>query len=155
MIMRLQVLLIALPTALLIAGPAMACQPSRGTPEEIAAMIGAHQTDMWDKADLVFVARIEQRRTQSVADWKDAPQISLMPLTWLKGQAGPWQFDLGATSRTMCSLIPGFDALRGQVGDEFIVFVKGDTPTQETVIDAISLKALVEPRALAALKPAE
>ena len=152
MIMRSQVLLIALSAALLIDAPAMACQPSRGTPEEIAAMIGAHQTDMWDKADLVFVARIEQRRTQSVADWEDAPYISLMPLTWLKGQAGPWQFDLGATGRSMCSLIPGFDALQGQVGDEFIVFVRGDTPIQNMVIDAISLKSLVEPRALAALK---
>lgn len=155
MIMRLQVLLIALPAALLIAGPAMACQQEVGTPSEKAARVSAEQADAWDKADLVFVARIEQRTLRSVPGFGEAPQVSLMPLTWLKGQGGPWQFDMTATGWTTCGLIPGFDALRGQVGDEFIVFVKGDTPTQETVIDAISLKALVEPRALAALKAAE
>jgi hypothetical protein len=134
--------------------PALACQPSRA-PEEQAASMRARQADAWDKADLVVVARIEERRVQPAGDWKDAPHVTLMPLVSLKGQAGPWQFELGATGKHMCGLIPGFDVLQGLVGQEFVVFVKGDTPMQEAVIDTVTVDALVEPRVLAALKAAE
>lgn len=150
--MRFSAFLAAASVALAIVSPALACQPSRGTPEEIVARVAADQAEAWDKAELVFVARVEQRRLEPVGDWKDAPHVTLMPLTSLKGQAGPWQFELGATGKHMCGLIPGFDVLRGQVEEDFVIFVKGDTPTQETVIDTVNVSLLVEPRALAALK---
>lgn len=149
--MRPWIFVAAVSAALVFASPAMACQPPMGAPEERAAAAAAAQADAWDKADLVFVARVEERRLQPVGDWKDAPHLTLMPLTSLKGQAGPWQFELGATETTMC----GPAALGGQVGDEFIVFMKGDTPMQEAVIDTVSVDALVEPSVLAALKAAE
>lgn len=152
--MRVWALIAAASAALAIASPAMACAPSPRTPEERAAAVAAAQAEAWDKADLVFVARIEERRVQPVGDWKDAPHVTLMPLTSLKGQAGPWQFELGATGKHMCGLMPGFDVLRGLVGQEFVIFVKGDTPMQEAVIDTVSVDALVEPRVLAALKAA-
>lgn len=153
--MRMCAFLVAATAALAIAAPAMACSPPTSTPEQLAAAVSARQAEAWDKADLVVVARIEERRVQTVGDWKDAPQVTLMPLTSLKGQAGPWQFELGATGKHMCGLIPGFDVLQGLAGQEFVVFVKGDTPMQEAVIDTVSVDALVEPRVLAALKAAE
>ncbi len=150
--MRPWIFVAAVSAALVFASPAMACQPPMGAPEERAAAAAAAQADAWDKADLVFVARVEKRRLQPVGDWKDAPQVTLMPLISLKGQAGPWQFELGATGKHMCGLIPSFDVLQGLVGQAFVVFVKGDTPMQEAVIDTVSVDALVEPRVLAALK---
>lgn len=153
--MRVWAFLVAATAALAIASPAMACSLPKLTPEERAAATSAHQADAWDKADLVVVARIEERRVQPVGDWKDAPHVTLMPLVSLKGQAGPWQFDLGATGKHMCGVTPSFDVLQGLVGQEFVIFVKGDTPMQEAVIDTVNLVLLVEPRALAALKAME
>jgi len=153
--MRLWTLFAAASVVLAMSSPAMACSLPKLTPEERAAATSAHQADAWDKADLVFVARVEQRRTQAAGDWKDAPHVTLMPLTSLKGQAGPWQFELGATDRTPCGIIPEFSAIRGLGGEDFVIFVKGDTPMQEAVIDTVHLVLLVEPRALAALKAAE
>ena len=75
-----------------------------------------------------------------------------MPLTWLKGQAGPWQFGLADTGWSMCSPLPGFDVIRGKPGEEFIIFSQGDTPTQESVLFTVKISGLVEPRALEALK---
>ena len=152
--MRPWIFAAAVSAALAIASPAMACSPPTGTPEQLAAAVSARQADAWEKADLVFVARIEERRVQPVGDWKDAPHVTLMPLVSLKGQAGPWQFELGATGKHMCGVTPSFDVLQGLAGQEFVVFVKGDTPMQEAVIDTVSVDALVEPRVLAALKAA-
>ena len=153
--MRVWTLFAAVSVMLAMTSPAMACRQEARTSSEIATQVSAEQADAWDKADLVFVARIEQRVVRPVPGFSDAPQVSLMPLTWLKGQAGPWQFDMAATGWTTCGLVPGFDVLGGQVGDEFIFFVKGDTPMQEAVIDTVSVDALVEPRVLAALKAQE
>ena len=153
--MRLQILLIALPAALLFAGPAMACRQEAETPSENAARVSAEQADAWDKADLVVVAQVAERRMITLPGPSNAPQVSLAPMTWLKGAGSPWQFDLGATGMTTCGPVPGFDAISGKVGDEFVIFVKGDDPAQATIFETVSLKALVEPRALAALKAAE
>ena len=123
--MRLWIFVAAVSAALAFASPAMACQPAH-TPEEQAASMRALQADAWDKADLVFVARIEQRRTKPGSSPAGMVEVDLMPLTWLKGQAGPWQFGLADTGRAMCGPLPGFDAIRGLPGEEFVVFVKGD-----------------------------
>jgi hypothetical protein len=53
---------------------------------------------------------------------------------------------------TTCGPLPGFDAIAGKVGDEFVIFVKGDDPAQKTIFETVNLKAMTEPRALAALK---
>ena len=148
-------LALSVAAGVLLAPAAMACQPSRGTPSEIAATISAAQADAWDKADLVFVARIEQSRTKPSSSPFGMIEVDLMPLTWLKGQAGPWQFGLADTGSSMCGPIPGFDAIRGMPGDTFIVFSQGDTPGQDTVMFTVKASELVEPRALAALKAAD
>jgi hypothetical protein len=128
-----------------IAQPATACSPS-------AVVTSDKQASAWDKSDLVVVAQIAERRTISLPGLPDAPQVSLAPMTWLKGAGSPWQFDLGVAEMTSCGPVPGFDAISGKVGDEFVIFVKGDDPAQATIFETVSLKALVEPRALAALK---
>jgi hypothetical protein len=149
---RLLAILLAQFFALTIASPAVACQPQRGTPEEIALRFSALQADAWDKADLVFVARIEQSRERPSKSRFGMREVDLMPLTWLKGQAGPWQFSLGDTGWMMCGPLPGFDVIRGQVGEEFVVFATGGTPMQEAILMTFKLQSLVEPRALAALR---
>jgi hypothetical protein len=128
-----------------IAQPAIACPPSPAASSDL-------QTRAWDSADLVIVAQVAERRTISLPGLPDAPQVSLAPMTWLKGQGSPWQFDLGATEMTTCGPLPGFDAIAGKVGDEFVIFAKGDDPAQTTIFETVNLKALREPRALAALK---
>ena len=128
-----------------IAQPAIACPPSPAASSD-------RQTRAWDSADLVIVAQVAERRTISLPGLPDAPQVSLAPMTWLKGQGSPWQFDLGATEMTTCGPLPGFDAIAGKVGDEFVIFVKGDDPAQKTIFETVNLKAMTEPRALAALK---
>ena len=142
-----------LAVAMMMAAPAMA-QPTTGcSPSAVAT--SDQQVSAWDKADLVVVAQIAERRTISLPGLPDAPQVSLAPMTWLKGAGSPWQFDLGVTEMTSCGPVPGFDAISGKVGDEFAIFVKGDDPAQATIFETVSLKALVEPRALAALKAAQ
>ena len=84
--------------SLALAPAAMACTvPPPGSVAEVAAKVSALQAEMWDKADLVFVARVEQSRTKTIPGVPHAVQVDLMPLTWLKGQGGPWQFELGYT----------------------------------------------------------
>lgn len=139
-----------------LAPSAMACtmQPP-GSPEEVAEQFKTLQAEMWDKADLVFVARVEQSRTKAVVGVPHAVQVDLMPLTWLKGQGGPWQFELGFTEETSCGPGPHFDAILGKPGDTFIIFSQGDTPGQESVLFTVKADELVEPRAIAALKAQE
>ncbi len=139
-----------LAAAMMMAAPAIA-QPAIGCPPSPAAS-SDRQTRAWDSADLVIVAQVAERRTISLPGLPDAPQVSLAPMTWLKGQGSPWQFDLGATEMTTCGPLPGFDAIAGKVGDEFVIFVKGDDPAQKTIFETVNLKAMTEPRALAALK---
>jgi len=142
-----------LAVALMMAAPAMAQPTTACSPPAVAT--SDQQASAWDKADLVVVAQIAERRTISLRSLSNAPQVSLAPMTWLKGAGSPWQFDLGVTEMTSCGPVPGFDAISGKVGDEFVIFVKGDDPAQNTIFETANLKALVEPRALAALKAAE
>jgi hypothetical protein len=139
--------------ALMCAPSALACtvQPP-GSPEQVAAAVSKLQADAWDKADLVFVARVEQSRTKALVGVPHAIQVDLTPLTWLKGKGGPWQFELGYTEETSCGPGPHFDAIAGKPADTFIVFSQGDTPGQETVMFTVKVSELVEPRAIAALK---
>ena len=139
-----------LTAAMVMAAPAIA-QPAVGCPLSAAAA-SDQQAKAWDAADLVVVAQVAERRTVNLPNLPDAPQVSLAPMTWLKGAGSPWQFDLGATGMTSCGSVPGFDAIGGKVGEAFVVFVKGDDPAQATIFETVSLKSLVEPRALAALK---
>lgn len=116
-----------------------------------AARMSALQADMWDKSDLVFVAQVEREWTKSIPYVENARQVDLMPLFSLKGQAGPWQFSVGITGMTSCGPT-GVSAAYGGVGDQYVVFARGDTPTSESVLLTLKPRELVEPRALAALK---
>jgi hypothetical protein len=142
-----------LAAAMMMAAPAIAQPTTACLPSAVAT--SDQQSGAWDNADLVVVAQIAERRTISLPGLPEAPQVSLAPMTWLKGAGSPWQFDLGVTEMTRCGPVPGFVAISGKVGDEFIIFVKGDDPAQTTVFETVNLKALVEPRALAALKAAQ
>ncbi|MEQ1783547.1 MAG: hypothetical protein ABMA14_19500 [Hyphomonadaceae bacterium] len=150
---RTMFLALGVAAGVLLAPSAIACnvQPP-GSAAEVAAKVSAQQAEMWDNADLVFVARVEQSRTKTVVGVPHAVQVDMMPLTWLKGQGGPWQFELGYTGESSCGPEPHFDAIAGKPGDTFIVFSQGDTPGQDTVMFTVQSDALVEPRALAALK---
>lgn len=119
--------------------------------EKAAVRMRALQADMWDKSDLVLVARVEQEWTTSIPYLDEARQVDFAPLYSLKGQAGPWQFSVGITGTTSCGPI-GVSAAYGRVGDQYVVFVRGDTPTRESVLLTLKPNELVEPRALAALK---
>lgn len=153
--MKAGFVVLALAGALLAGAPAaMACvTPTPRTPAEEAAYVSSAQASAWDRSVLVFVARIEQTRTKPRPSLPSLTEVDLMPVTWLKGQAGPWQFTLADIELSGCGFrVPGFDAIEGQVGEEFVIFVDGDTPMQRGTLMTVKVDKLVEPRALAALK---
>jgi hypothetical protein len=163
--------------ALLTVGNAIACPPPPpGPPQEAgesddayAARIAAFRAEeaaqhaawslqmqqrVWDEADSVFIARIERVGTVELQHVGDSPRVALRPVRSLKGRRYASRFMLRYTEMTSCGPIPSFDALRGHVGDEFVVFVRGGRPRQASVRQAIAPANITEPRVRAALDAA-
>jgi len=120
-----------------------------------AAWLHARQQRVWDDADSVFVARIERVRSIALEHLSEAPRVTLRPVRTLKGQRYASRFALTYTEMTSCGPIPSFDAIQGQVGDEFVIFVRGGRPRQATVQQAIAVANITDDRIRAALEAAE
>ena len=157
--------MIAAAVALAGAEPALACsfpvfalvpEPQGLSPEESsrfqqeaeaswrARMLIEHQYRAWVQADAVFLARIEELppstitgRFGSSMDVVNVRDVVLMPVTWLKGEGSASQFRIGPQEFNSCGPWPFWPALRGAPGDMHVVYVKGDPPSQETVLDVI------------------
>jgi len=120
-----------------------------------AAWLHARQQRVWDEADSVFVARIERVRAVEIDNLSEAPRVTLRPVRMLKGQRYTSRFALTYTEMTTCGPIPSFDAIQGQVGDEFVIFVRGGRPRQATVQQAIAVANITDERIRAALTAAQ
>jgi len=118
------------------------------------AWLLARQQRVWDEADAVFVARIERVGTSHLEYLGETPRVTLRPIRSLKGRRYASRFTLRYTEMTSCGPLPSFDAIRGAVGDTFVVFVNGGRPRQSTVQQAIAIANITEPRIRDALDAA-
>ena len=103
---------------------------------------------MWDEADSVIIARITRVRHRSASIiWGDVPHVTLARRP--HAQRPPPitnSFDLRYTDATSCGPMPAFDAIQGQVGDEFVIFLRGGRPGQRTVQQTTSTGAITDTR---------
>lgn len=161
--------------ALLAANSAAACMPMPPPPQEQDESAEAHharvlawqaardaedaawrlqrEQENWDQADSVFVARLE-RIGKADLNGSDVPRVTLRPITQLKGARHTSRFRLTYTEETSCGPLPAFDAVRGAVGDEFVVFIRGNRVRQETIYGATALANIADPRIQAAIEAA-
>jgi hypothetical protein len=114
-----------------------------------------HQLQLWDKAEQVFVARIEtvspRKMTEFWGGARDTRDVELRPVRWLKGTGADQTFTLGIQEWSDCGPDPRWDALWGKPGEEFIVYVENGAPTQASVMEAMAQEKLVDPRVKKAL----
>lgn len=106
----------------------------------------ARQVRIWDEADSVIIARITRVRTEELYYIGDVPRVTLRPVRTIKGRAYRNSFDLRYTEATSCGPIPGFDAIQGQVGQEFVIFLRGGRPSQRTVQQTAAMSAITDTR---------
>ena len=111
----------------------------------------SYQRWLWDAAETVLIARIEQRTHTMLGSW-EMPRVVMRPVRWLKGAGAETTFDLAVTSIGPCGgRGPDWDALSGEVGQSFVVFVDRGRPRQRAVNDAIAVDRIVDPRIQAAI----
>lgn len=113
---------------------------------EHQAWLHARQMRLWDEADSVILARVVRVRADRIDYWGDTQRVTLRPLRTIKGRRYTNRFDLRYTDATSCGPMPGFDAIQGQVGDEFVIFLRGGRPSQRTVQQTNALTAITDAR---------
>lgn len=115
------------------------------------AWLHAQQVRLWDEADAVFIARIERVRPGADTYYGPSQRATLRPQRMLKGRRYTNRFTLTHTDATSCGPIPGFPAIMGNVGDTYVVFVRGGRPAQATVQHTIAPADITDERIRAAL----
>lgn len=117
------------------------------------------QKSLWQNSEQVFTALIvsvEPRQIETF--WGNSVEIQdveLRPMTWLKGQRQDQTFKIGISKWSDCGPDKRWDALSGKLGDEFVVFVEGGPPSNETVREAINVFNIVDPEVNIALEAAQ
>lgn len=119
-----------------------------------AAWLHERQQRLWDQADSVFLARIVRVRPAQHYMLGEIQRVTLQPVRTVKGRVYHSRFTLTHTDATSCGPIPGFAAVNAALGDEFVVFVRGGRPHQETVQNTIAPSDLTDERIRAALDAA-
>lgn len=104
------------------------------------------QVRVWDEADSVIIARITRVRPDHIDYWGDVPRVRLRAVRTIKGRRYTNSFDLRYTDATSCGPMPAFDAIQGQVGDEFVIFLRGGRPNQRTVQLTAAMSAITDTR---------
>lgn len=154
--------------ALFSANTAEACMPMPPPPQEEGESAEAHaarvtawqaqrdaedaqwrhdrQVRLWDEADSVILARIERVRPFETAMFGTSQRVTLRGVRALKGRAYTNRFTLNYTDGTSCGPLPGFDAITGNVGDTFVIFVRGGRPSQRTVQGTAAPNAITDER---------
>ena len=109
------------------------------------------QTRAWDEADSVILARIERVRPFETAMFGTSQRVTLRGIRALKGRAYTNRFTLNYTDGTSCGPLPGFDAITGNVGDTFVIFIRGGRPNQARVQGTAAPSAVTDERIRALL----
>lgn len=119
-----------------------------------AAWLHERQQRLWDQAESVFLARVVRVRPAHHYMLGDIQRVTLQSVRAIKGRAYRNRFSLTHTDATSCGPIPGFAAVSASLGDEFVVFVRGGRPSQDTVQNTIAASDLTDERIRAALEAA-
>lgn len=168
--MKMWIAALAVSLTLLSANAAQACMPMPPPPQEegesgeaYAGRVTAwqaqrdaedaqfradRQTRLWDEADSVILARIE-RVQPNANDY--GSRVTLRGVRALKGRAYTNRFTLNYTEGTSCGPLPGFDAITGNVGDTFVIFIRGGRPNQARVRGTAAPNAVTDERIRALL----
>lgn len=170
--MKIWIAALAASLTLFSANAAQACMPMPPPPQEEGESAEAHaarvtawqaardaedaqfrhdrQVRLWDDADSVFLARIERVRPYSYA-YGESQRVTLRSVRTLKGRAYTNRFTLNYTEATSCGPLPGFDAITGNVGDTFVIFIRGGRPNQSRVQGTAAPSAVTDERIRALL----
>lgn len=105
---------------------------------------------LWDEADSVILARIERVQPYSY-NFGESQRVTLRGVRALKGRAYTNRFTLNYTDGTSCGPLPAFDAITGNVGDTFVIFIRGGRPNQARVQGTVAPSAVTDTRIRAAL----
>ncbi len=171
--MKIWIAALALSLMLFSATTAQACMPMPPPPREDGESAEAYatrvtawqaqrdaeaaqwrhdrQVRLWDEADSVFLARIERVRPFETAMFGTSQRVTLRGVRALKGRAYTNRFTLNSTDGTSCGPLPGFDAITGNVGDTFVIFVRGGRPNQARVQGTAAPNSITDQRIRALL----
>ena len=123
-------------------------------PEVVKQMDLDYQAQLWSRSSIAYVAtisrRAKSRRTVPTTDVR-LDEITLEAVQPVKGTAPRSRLVLRTTGFTSCGPLPAWDAMGGQVGDQFIVFSSSSSPTQTTILDAIRIDRIIDPGLLDAM----
>lgn len=112
----------------------------------------ALQAGYWNAATAVVAVRVEaaykmqKPRTPGSRIMQTVEAVDLVTLTWLKGHGEARTFQLSVDFYSDCGPSPEWNVIGGRPGQEFVLFLNGREPSQQTVIKSLSTTAIVEPR---------
>lgn len=114
------------------------------------------QQGWWDESQSVLLARVVRRDSIRLKDnWGEiygrSPRVLLRPVRWLKGSGSSRRFRLNYEGLTSCGPYGGGDAVDGEIGEVFVVFVREGRPRQDSVITSLAMDRVRDPRVLALL----
>jgi hypothetical protein len=162
----MRIVLATVAVAASLVGAASACPPppppplpvpdesmedwrARVTAEAEAQLID-QQRRWWNDAHSVLLARVERRdtvrfRNEWAGGYDRSPRVTLRPISWLKGEGSSRRFRLSYSGMTDCGPYGGGEAVGGQVGDVFVVFVGEGRPSQTSVFVSLAMGNVVDP----------
>jgi len=114
--------------------------------EEVDRFQRQRDAKNWASADRVLLAE-----AVAFGDSLLKPQVWLRPVRWLKGTGKLQSFQLKPIAQDSCEWPGNGDALEGEVGETFLIFLKPGAPSSKTVLDSISVNRIVGERSKAAL----
>jgi hypothetical protein len=100
------------------------------------------QRELFDRAGSVFLARLDQI---------DEVRSVLAPVMRLKGEPAAGQLVLSQTTWSTCGPSPAVNGVYGQMGDVFVVYLKGQALLQGDILNALPVTKIADEGVLALL----
>lgn len=114
------------------------------------------QASMFEQAVGVVLVRIDSvGRTSGSQEHPDGlGYVIAKPVRWVKGAGELTEFRLEHAGLTSCGPTPEFDAISGEAGQAFLVYLKSSVLQQQEVVGTLAVSRIDEARTLAALDAA-
>ena len=137
-----------------VATPSLACAPPLPSPDEVVAQrVRNHQSELWDRSDVVFLSEASAFERISLPGG-DGFSATLIPGLALKGNLPDERIAIRHTTFTSCGPIPFLDALSGREGEWFVTYVRR-LPSGLSIDATIPVADLVDDEALRAWRKAD
>jgi hypothetical protein len=111
------------------------------------------QTDDWNRAASVFIARVESQGTVAFASDSRGRRAVLVPVLQIKGPDVRRAVRIQHTG-SLCGMTPDLDALDENARGYFMVYALDEAPSGRSVYVTAPLGELVDPGVLAAWRAA-